>query len=273
MKVDKRTCTECGKTKEIKRNFYSANSIKAIDGRLMVCRACMLKKITNDDDIEVVKAVLREFNIPYVAQYWRSAQKRKGATLGLYLGAIAGLPQVKNVSESMTEDEIRETTSEGYRESDFEGAEEFIVTRDMVDYFGSGFSKTEYKKMIQTFERYCEIYPSDLPAQRSYYKYIAITDVQASKAIKEGNMQVFNKCMDTYSKLHADAKIKPVQDVSAEDKFGVLGTFIQKIEEEEPIPEPLPQFKDVDKIRYYIETFFTKHIKKVFGIGSDDCVL
>lgn len=271
-KVTRRTCVECGVTKELSKNFYKVNSIKAIDGRLMICKTCLTNKIPDDTDIDTVKSVFREFNIPYIARYWKSAQNSNKATVGHYISMLSSLQQVKNTTTSMTPDEIMMSASPEYSEEDFE-SDDFLVTKEMVDFFGSGFKNTEYRKMIETYDRYCEIYPSDLPAQRNYYKYIAITDIQASKALTDGKMTDFAKVMDTYSKLHSDAKIKPVQDLSAEDRFGTLGTFIEMIERDEPIDEALPQFQDVDGIRNYIETFFTKQIKRIFGIGSDESVI
>ena len=48
-----------------------------------------------------------------------------------------------------------------------------------------------------------------------------------------------------------------------------FGTLIKKWEDEHPIPEPAPEWKDVDGIRKYINTWFLGHLCKMFRIEND----
>ena len=40
------------------------------------------------------------------------------------------------------------------------------------------------------------------------------------------------------------------------------------IENNKPIPEPLDEFKDVDRMSRYFEDFFVKHMKRAFSLES-----
>jgi len=47
-----------------------------------------------------------------------------------------------------------------------------------------------------------------------------------------------------------------------------LGTWIKKFENEKPIPEPDPEFQDVDGIKKYIRVWFLGHFCKMLGINN-----
>ena len=47
-----------------------------------------------------------------------------------------------------------------------------------------------------------------------------------------------------------------------------FGQLIEKWEEEKPIPEPSPEFKDVDNIGKYIRVWFKGHLARAFGLDN-----
>ena len=71
--------------------------------------------------------------------------------------------------------------------------------------------------------------------------------------------------------LMDSAKIKPKQksDSALVDQ-NTFGTLIQKWENEEPIPEPKEEWKDVDGIKKYISVWFHGHLSKMFGLDNDN---
>ena len=65
------------------------------------------------------------------------------------------------------------------------------------------------------------------------------------------------------------ANILPRQNsMDAVSEGQTLGTLIEKYENSRPIPEPDPDFKDVDGIGKYITVFFLGHMSKVLGIKN-----
>ena len=46
----------------------------------------------------------------------------------------------------------------------------------------------------------------------------------------------------------------------------VVGKLIEMIEKDEPIPDVHPEFKDVDRILYWLNRYFISPMKKVFGL-------
>ena len=75
--------------------------------------------------------------------------------------------------------------------------------------------------------------------------------------------------MDTFQSLLGSANLKPVQnnDNALADSQS-FGTLIKKFEEEKPIPEPDPEWKDVDGIVKYITVYFLGHLCKMIGIKN-----
>ena len=51
-----------------------------------------------------------------------------------------------------------------------------------------------------------------------------------------------------------------------EDSAGAsFGMFMAQVEQIMPIPEPLPIFKDVNRIKKYFDVFFVRQIARMLG--------
>ena len=75
--------------------------------------------------------------------------------------------------------------------------------------------------------------------------------------------------MNAYQNLLGSANIKPNQtNENALADQNTFGTLIQKWETEKPIPEPDPEWKDVDGILKYISTWFLGHLCKMMGVKN-----
>ena len=101
------------------------------------------------------------------------------------------------------------------------------------------------------------------------YENIARTQLEAENARRNGELAMYEKMMSTLSKLMGDSNLKPVQESGVNDDDASFGMFIKKIEDEEPIPEPVGEFRDADGIGRYISTWFTKHLKWVLDLDSE----
>ena len=73
----------------------------------------------------------------------------------------------------------------------------------------------------------------------------------------------------TFQKLLETAKLQPKQnsgDTTADNQ--TFGTLIDKWENTRPLPEIDEELKDVDKIGWYIDTFFRGHLAKMMGLKN-----
>ena len=65
----------------------------------------------------------------------------------------------------------------------------------------------------------------------------------------------------------ADANLKPKELKGEADKDDFsLGVFIEKWEQNHPLPEIAEEFKDVDRIEKYFERIFVKPMRRTLGI-------
>lgn len=132
-----------------------------------------------------------------------------------------------------------------------------------------GWDADKAKILEKKYQDLVASYEDKTPIQRSIYRNIAVAQMQADEAIANGNTNDFQKLMKVISDLMNDGKIKPLQDSGSEDGgLSTWGEWVRKIEEEEPIPEPSEEFKDVDGITKYIDENFVGHMKKVLGITN-----
>lgn len=256
-----RKCLKCEKEKSLEINYYTSKSINAKDGRMMICKDC-INDMIDVNDVSSIKNVLRELNIPFIPKYWESAKKSKQKTFGSYIRQVNSFHQTQNMSY----DDSPVVNEDGEEAVQMDMEDDFEVTRDMIKFWGKGYTKSEYQFLEDYYFSYTQVYADDTPVQVNIYKNIAKTQLQADKSLQTGDMDTYKKLMDVISKLHNDGNIKPIQDSGDDDAKNSMGVWIQQIEREEPIPKPLPQFLDVDRIEKYIKAWFTNHMQKVLGV-------
>ena len=92
---------------------------------------------------------------------------------------------------------------------------------------------------------------------------------QQQKALRNGEIDLYNRFQRTYQDTLSSANLKPIQtenDDKAMEK--PLGVMIEMFENEDPISEALPEWKDVDSIRKLFNIYFLGHLCKMLGIKN-----
>jgi hypothetical protein len=92
-------------------------------------------------------------------------------------------------------------------------------------------------------------------------------ELQITKTIQKGEKT--DGLIRAFNDLLGSANIKPVQnkDNSLADQ-NTFGTLIQKWENERPVPEPEPEWEDVDGIGRYIMTYFLGHLCRMLKFNN-----
>ena len=130
----------------------------------------------------------------------------------------------------------------------------------------------ELSFLEEKYQELIAVYDHRNPVQRMLYQNISRTQLEAEKARRNGNPAMYEKMMSTLSKLMGDGNIKPVQENAVSDDEASFGLFIKKIESEEPIPEPLDEFQDVDGFRKYIDEWFVKPFARIFDLDMGKAI-
>jgi hypothetical protein len=139
-----------------------------------------------------------------------------------------------------------------------------------VKMWGKSFEDEDYYNLEKFYTQLLGSYACDTPIQENLYKNIAKTQILSDKALVRNNVTEFKNLQGVLSGLLGDANIKPKNASAAQaDGLQTYGMWIKHIENDEPIPEAQGEFKDPDRIKSYIETYFVKHFRQVFGLSDD----
>ncbi|HDR5083745.1 TPA: hypothetical protein QCR73_005706 [Bacillus anthracis] len=263
-------CTCCGQKKKITSEyFYKSYSVlykSNIDNRMAVCKDCVLElveqfKLRFNSDVRALYEICKLLDVYYEFNLYNSAlaqvekSKKKSNPYQIYFQKALSLPQYKN--KTFIDSELFD------KGKDDENISEEIG-RDLVDFWGSGLSQSDYDFLEKEYHNLTTRYECDSYSQEVLFQEIANQRLDIKK--KRQNSSSVDKELKTLQDLLGSANIKPVQESNALASEQVtFGTLIKKYENEKPIPEPLGEWKDADWIKKYVLTWFLGHFSKMMG--------
>ena len=269
-------CPKCNKFKA-RGNFYLN---KDYDSEFFpICKDCLMKMSTDydkktdkyKDNKEKAKHTLMLMDRPYIEEVYDNAvadvtnavnEKNRSTAWAQYITMINPLPnwrgfhfkdsEYKDNSEYDDEAEIKENKA---------------IIKKAKKRFGPGYSPEDYVFLWNEYQDWVARYTCETKAQESIFERLAFKKWEIMKATKNGQP---TKDLDkTYTDLLGTANIQPKQNVSNSVNDSLtFGQLIDKWEEEQPIPEPTEEFKDVDKIGLLIDVFFKGHLSKMMGLKN-----
>ena len=275
-------CSCCGKkyTKQ-KGNFPYSNSplFAGNGGYVTICKSCIDKYFYNLVDFfsgNEEKAADRMCQICdwfYADDIWGVC--RKISSDRSRIGALpskASLPQYKQRGTTYL-DTIKERASANINDAEDlmdnqEGLTDLKVRKRTISMFGMGYSMEQYKFLQEQYDDWTARCEAKTKAQEELFKNLCIAQLNIQIAQQTGGK--VKDAMDTFQSLLGSANLKPVQnnDNALADSQS-FGTLIKKFEEEKPIPEPDPEWKDVDGIVKFITVYFLGHLCKMIGIKNN----
>ncbi len=285
VKKNYRICTSCGESKPLTRDFYLSRSklYKFNDGRMPICKVCLSNlfkdlfvKYSNETKALYHLCMLFDIYFDRELVERSSASEQFGSEDNLlksYMKNVNSLHQYR-FKDSFSSDcvVLDESLFEIEKEEiEIEKEISFKVTNKMKLRWGAALPVEEYVFLESKYKEFTDVYECRTPAQRLIFEQIAKCLLRGEKALKKDNDAAFEKMNNMVSKLMTDGNIKPIQEASvAEDDTATWGKWINLIEQERPIGEPLEQFKDVDKISSYITKWFTRQMQRVFDLSTGD---
>lgn len=269
-------CHSCGEF-HLSDAFYSDSRFAS--GFFPECKQSLLiqatdyNKETNEyiDNKEKTIEVLKKLDLPYIDSLYKSAltstqieekEKVRKTAYQHMIVILKSLPQYKTMhfENSEFDDEYINVSEE----------ETKIVQRKIKDgkkIFGLGLSNEDYMFLVDNYEEWQLRTQVDSLSQETYIKQICLQLLDIDKDRKSGK-DVTNKlkALDT---LMNSANLQPRQNVSnaATDSL-TFGQLIERWEMEEPIPDPDPEFADVNGIGKLIRVFFSGWLCKALGIKN-----
>lgn len=272
-------CPQCGDFKSSSQ-FYSSKKTKS-GLEHMACKACILDMATDfdrktqirTDNREKTIDVLKKLDLPFIEEAYNAQlrfnadsvnEKIRETAFQQYIVMVKSLPQYKGKtfadSKFNVEDIENNPTSEDIK----------IVQKTLKSAkkrFGNDFSNEDLMFLENEYQDWVSRYACDTKAQETIFERLAFKKWEINKATKAGNS---TKDLDrTYQDLLSSINILPRQNSGSGISDSLtFGQLIEKWEEEKPIPEASPEFKDVDGIGKYIRVWFKGHLARALGFDN-----
>lgn len=270
-------CPSCGNWIKADTGFYSDK--RYATDRFPICKRCIMKMVeqrNNDKDEpnetkESVQKVLQMMDRIYDDEFYEECikgasdgvkEKNRSSPFATYITATGSLPQWKGKTwadskfgdylESIDQQEIRLNQK---------------TLKNARKRFGSGYSDEEYMLLENEYSDWVTRYECSTKAQEEVFENLSVIKLLKQRALKKGES---TRDLDKQQQDWLDTgKLKPKQNtLDTMSDAQVLGTLIQKWEEERPLPEIDPELQDVDKIGLYIDAFFRGHTSKMLGLKN-----
>ena len=281
MALSKIYCTSCGKEQNEREFLYSSSKLYANTSKIPLCKGCLNKRLKMlhsqyggnmkqalqhfcynfdlyyDEDILniMTNEKLNTFAVEYIKKINRSRTNRDRNSLDNPLYFLKGA--VSNDTEPVSY-------------ADKVNKDVFEVSEEMLRRWGRNkFSPEELEMLEYKYDELISEYPSEKYQEREIIKDICQIEIQLDRLYKNNDQSNYAKLLDQKSKKMEQLNVIPSkQKRYGEDKSMTLGQLIKRIEDEEPIPETTKEFEDVDRIKFYIERYFTNPMRKVLGIDK-----
>ena len=248
-KSNKKLCTKCQKEKGLNEYFFS-NSDLHTDKKYPVCKEC-LKSVINIDDIETVKDVLMQMNRPFLYDIWITSldegQRTGKDAFGMYLKNINLNFKKYSWKDSVFESKNESETNVNIKSSPaINKKEEFIVTDEIIDKWGEGFTVDEYRAFERKYNKLINNYGEKTALHtEGLITYIRFR-VKEEMATARGDIREAKEWGQLAAKAAQDAKIN-VSQLSKSDISGgvdVLSQLFEAVENEVGIIPLLPKIME-----------------------------
>ena len=139
----------------------------------------------------------------------------------------------------------------------------------MIRFWGDGFDERDYLFLEDHYQNLITRQECKTVSQETLFKQIAKAELNSEKAYATGDTKKIKEATDNLLNLMTSANVKPNQtNDNALAESNTFGTLIQKWEEEEPIPEPAPEWQDVDGIGKYFRVWVLGTLLKMFNLPN-----
>lgn len=245
------TCAACGENQKASNYYVSYNPVHQT-GRIPYCKSCLKKMIADNKGnvlLEKVKETLKLIDRPFLYNIWKSSLEDKADTWGVYMKNLQ-MPQYRDLGwvDSVFLPEIENELD--YKSVNIESArnsiDNFIVTDEIIEKWGVGYSSEEYymfeKRWYKLIDNYGEKTSLHIEGLKTYIRF----RTKEEMATARGDVREAKEWATMASKAADDAKIN-VRQLSKSDISGgvdLLPQLFEAVESEVGIIPILPKLKE-----------------------------
>ena len=275
-------CCKCGNFKSTKNAFYTDDEYAS--GYFPVCKECLLamaEQRTNprqqpNETRESVKKTLRYMNLPYIDSLYtamekniadNAAMRKKRSIFSAMVVQLKSLPQWKGMTYEDSEFGIDDEENNYVEDTK---KNQTLIKRGKKR-FGNQYQPDDLLWLENEYEDWTSSYAVEQKSQAVLFQQLCCQELEANRLRQAGKAtkDIDKSIQDTMAALG----IKPSQsnlDALTDSKTfdELISVWENDLDGGNPIPEPDPEFEDVDHIGKYITVFFTGHLAKMMGLKN-----
>lgn len=268
-------CACCGKRyAQQKENFApsQSNLWKGNNYYIPVCRNCIDKlfdhytKVLGSEE-EAAKRICMKFDI-YFSQSLLDSTGKHAPNITRMRAWIKQTNMIQYRGKTF-DDYLQEVDGRIISDPDDVLETKGKVSQRMLEFWGPGFNENDYIQLDREYKDWTSRYECKTKAQEILFRNISMAQLVVNKAYRLGDPKELKTASDNLQNLLGSANIKPNQtNDNALAENNTPGMLIEKWEKTRPIPEPAPEWRDVDKIGYYIRVWLLGPILEMFKLKN-----
>lgn len=297
--VSSSTCRKCGTAYGRLKGYFpvSYGDLYKGAGYLPYCKDCIDSMFSSyltesGSTRAAVRQMCRKLDLYWSDQVF-DAVERQNAAKSAMTSYITKINAIKYAGKSYDDtlrgegalwdfahkqDKLVNSTS-GFLESDpLDGnANNFEVPQDVIAFWGPGYTPEMYAALEKRRDYWMANLPDGVEVNvglEALIRQIVSTELDINRERAAGNP--VDKLQATLNTYLGSAMLKPAQkteDLDASIEKTPFGVWIDRWENKRPVPDPDPEFQDVDGIVKYVTTWFLGHLCKMLGIKNTYCKL
>lgn len=277
MMVEKKKCTDCQKSKPASTGFYASNSPLFPDGRVSLCKACVLKSV-DVTSVDSVKKMLRQIDKPFIEKEWQSCLNSGKEPFGWYLRKISGLMQHSKLGYEEGSDSSPAVDTKLYKYNNDMLTEDDIYDKPTIDVlrkWGTSFSNKEYYELERLWEEMDRANDISTPQHKEQLKNYCKVSVLISRALEENDIKTFEALNKQFTEIQKNSGFRPIDKKSGSESAGIrsFSTIFEEVERDGfIISDPLKFPQDiVDKTIIYMLNYQRKllHMEQLIDVPED----
>lgn len=280
-------CCKCGSAFSRQKGFFpvSHSPMYRGSGYLPICNECIERMYEDyrrkfQDDREALKRICMKMDLYWNDTIYKMVEKTVGVNSRVrsYIGKTNLQRYMDKTFDdtveedaqwflSQTEESLSEKRQREREEREKEREKEAIVVPpELIEFWGKGLDPEFYEELERRYRTWTNGIDELDPGEIALYKQICILEETINQDLAAGKS--IDKSVNALNNLLGSANVKPSQkkdDTEASYEKDPFGVWIRRWENDYPVPEPDPDFKDKDGVVRYIETWLKGHICKLVG--------
>lgn len=262
-------CCRCGKKYPSQRGYFPYNQSSLFDGNNHYCHICaacldeLLEHYTKKlgSETAALRRICSKLDWYYSPAVFETLEKTsvESSLIMLYSSKLALRQNQGKTYDTTMDEEFSDPTEET----------KSGVSKKMRKFFGDGFSDSDYEFLNAQYNDWISQYECENKAQEEIFKNLSFAQLNILRAQQAGAANKVNDATKSFQDLLKMQNITPAQrkDATVMEQ-NTLGTMIRKWENERPIMEPLPEWRDPDRIIKLITVYFLGHLCKMIGLKN-----